>query len=193
MNHRFASVLVLAAAAVSLAACGSPTVGSATDTPTTGSGPTGLGTATSSSSAPGSNGGSALSSVQPCSLLSSSAQAQLQVQPVGPSSAITLPNCGWMRPVDINGNNGFSLNATIRASQSLDSVNTAGYVVTGSSTGGHQIKQLKSTISPDCIVSIGVGSSARVDVAVSGDSDADAACQVADQAAQAIAPELPAS
>lgn len=193
MKHRFASVLVLVAAALSLAACGSPTVGSATDTPTTGSGPTGGGTPTSSGGAPSSGGGSALSSVQPCNLVSSSLQAQLQVHLEGPSPAINLPNCRWQRPVDINGANGFTMGATIRTSQSLDSVNTAGYAVTDSSTGGHPIKQLKSTISPDCIVSIGVGSSSRVDVTVAGASDSDAACQVADQAAQAIAPELPTS
>lgn len=202
MNRRFVAVPVLAAAAfLALAACNSGTTG--TPTPIGGGG--GLPTPTSSDSAPtstdsggsssggGNGGGSALSQLNPCNLVSSSVAAQLQLTPNGVDDTGGGPGCDWEREVDANGLNGYSVGVTIRATQGVKDTNNSGATVTTEQIGGHQSRQLKSDVPGDCIVAIGVTDSSRVDVTVNAGTNTDQACQVANQVAQAVAPELPTS
>lgn len=189
MNRRFAAVPVLAAAVLSLAAC-STTGG--TPTPA-GGGPAQTGTAPTSGGG-STGGGTSLSSLQPCSLISSSEAANLHLSAQGPDNSASAPSCDWQKPVDTNGQNGYSVGATIWASQGLGDVNTSGYSVTSVQLGGHQGKQLAATAAAgNCLVAIGVSDSSRVDITVNAGTDTNQACQVANQVAQAVAPELPAS
>lgn len=190
MKRRFVAVPVLVAAALSLAACSSTTTGTAT----TGAGaPTSTGGASSSSGSTRSSD-TALAAVQPCGLLSASVLGQLQLASGTNDTASNSPTCDWERPVDANGQNGYSVGATIRASLGLGDVNTPGYSVTSDPVGSHQGKQLRSTTTQGlCIVAIGVSDTSRVDITVDAATNTDQACQVANQVAQAVAPELPTS
>lgn len=190
MNRRLVVVPVLIAAAISLAACSSPTTG----TPT-GSGGGGGGSTQSDGAPPstGSSGDAALNALNPCNLLSSAQQDQLQVTSLGPDTSVGGPSCDWQKSVDSNGLNGFTAGVTIYVGHGLDQLNTSGNTVTNDQIGGHQGKQLLSSVQGNCTVSIGVGSSSRVDVTVNAGTDSNQACQVANQVAQAVVPELPAS
>jgi hypothetical protein len=186
---------LFAAALIGLAACGNGTLGTPTPTQGSGSGPTGTGGsgATTSAGGPTSSGGGALASLQPCQMLNASFVSQLQLQPQGPDSSSSAPNCDWQRPVDSNGNNGYSVGLTLRTTQGLNDVDASGYTVTTNTVGGHPAKQLQSTVPGNCLVAIGVGSAQRVDVTVNAGTDTNQACQVAGQVAQQVAPELPSS
>jgi hypothetical protein len=118
--------------------------------------------------------------------------AELQLTPSGSGTTGGARTCSWDRPVDQNGLNGYSTGVDIRDSQGISSANTDGYTVTPDSIGQHQGEQLRATSSADCIVIIGVTSSSRVDVTANANTDTNLACQVANQLAKAVEPQLPA-
>jgi len=171
---------MIAAALFGLAACNSSTPGTATggdtNSPTTGS---------------GGGGGVSTASLQPCDLLSSAEAGQLQLTPGGPVNEGAARACTWQKAVDINGQNGYGVEIGIRDSQGLDSINTAGYTITNDNVGKHSGKQGALNAGGGCLVAIGVGSSARVDVTISAGTDTNQACQFANQVAALVEPRLP--
>jgi hypothetical protein len=191
VNRRFTVVPLLAVAAFGLAACSSSTTGTGTAAPTSGAAPVSSGGSTSSSGGSGTSGGSALAALQPCSLLSSSVLSSLQLSQTDSGTANGARSCSWQKSVDANGLNGYAAGVDIRDSQGLKDVNTSGSTVTSDQIGSHQGQQLQSTDSGDCIVAIGVTNSSRVDVTVNAETDAGKACQVANQLAKVVEPQLP--
>lgn len=180
-------------AALGLAACSSPTIGSGTTAPTTGANQPTNGGGTPSTADSGGNGASSLSSVQPCNLLSSAVMSQYGLSP---ASSITVPDarpCNWSKPVDINGNNGYSVEIDIREHQGLKDINTAGSTITQDNIGTHPGRQFSLDAGGSCTVSIGVTNASRVDVGVTAGTDTNQACQVANNLAKVVEPQLPAS
>lgn len=187
---RLAVASVLAAAVFGLVACTSSTDGGANPSSgggqtTTGSG--GGGTTTTS----GGGGGSPLAALQPCNLVSGSEQTQLQVSQSQSGTESGARYCAWQRPVDASGQNGYVVSVDLRDSQGMDSVNTGGYDVTSETVGKHQGKQLKATASAGCIVVIGVSATSRVDVTATDGTATTSSCQIANQLANVVEPQLP--
>lgn len=188
MKRRLAVVPVLAAAVFGLVACTNNTTGSAN--PTTGAGQTTTGDSTTTSSG-GTGGSSSLASLQPCNLVSATEQSQLQVTQSQSGTESGARYCSWQRPVDQNGQNGYVVAVGLRDSQGLDGVDSNGYTVTSVTIGHHQGKQLQSTSSSGCIVAIGVTAMSRVDVTVTDSTTTTSSCQIANQLAQIVEPQLP--
>lgn len=183
---------MLAAAVFGLVACTSGTPGTANPTSGGGQGTTGGSPTTTAGSASGSGGGAPTLSLQPCNLPSASLLSQLQVtQSGGPSAEAGARTCTWQRPVDQNGVNGYVVGVDIRDSQGLADVNSNGYTVTQDNIGSHQAKQLKATGAGSCGVAVAVSAKSRVDLVATAGTDADMACQLANQLAQDVAPKLP--
>jgi hypothetical protein len=186
VNRRLVVVPLVAGALFGLAACSGTTTGSGSPATTT---DTTSGGATSSSG--GTGGGVSTASLQPCDLLSSSDATQLQLTSGGPVNEGGARACTWQKAVDTNGQNGFGIEIGIRDSQGLSGLTTAGYTITPDNVGNHQGKQAALTVGGGCVIAIGVGSSARVDVVVNGGTDTTQACQFGNQVAKAIEPRLP--
>jgi predicted small secreted protein len=196
VNRRLAVLPLLAAAVFGLAACNSTTTGTGTPAATNGgSAPSSSDAGSSSSTSEGSgspSGEGGLASVQPCSLVSSSALSQYQLTPSGTSNADGARSCDYHRPVDINGQNGAAVGIDVRDSQGLKDIAATGYTVTDDNIGSHQGKQAQLNAGGGCFVAIGVGDSARVDVQVSATANTTQACQLANALAKVVEPRLPA-
>lgn len=192
VNRRLAVVPVLAAAMFALIACNSSTSGS--PNPTTGGGQATTGGNVPTSSAGGTSGssGSTLTSLQPCQLVSSSVLTELQLTQSSSGTVGGARTCSWTKPVDQNGVNGYTAGVDVRDSQGLGDASTNGYTVSPDQVGSHQGKELQSTTPGDCIVIIGVSQHSRVDVSVNAGTDTAKACQVANQLAKVVEPQLPA-
>jgi hypothetical protein len=65
--------------------------------------------------------------------------------------------------------------------------------VTPDNIGSHPGRQLQSTISNSCLITIGVTNSSRVDVTAIATTDANQLCQLANQFAKLVEPNLPAA
>jgi hypothetical protein len=195
VNRRLAVLPLFAAAVFGLAACNNTTTGTGTAAPTGGGGaPTSSdGGSSASSTDGGSSGGSdSLAAVQPCSLVSSSALTQYQLSPSGTGNAGDARSCTYSRPVDINGNNGASVSIDVRDHQGLKDIVQTGYTMSDDKIGNHQGRQGQLNAGGGCFVAIGVDNSTRVDVQVSAGSDATQACQLANNLAKVVEPQLPA-
>ena len=178
VNRRLVMVPLIAAAVLGLASCSPSTGGNATP-------------GTTSSSPPAPTGGASTTSLQPCDLISSADASGLQLtQQGGPVTALGARSCTWSKPVDINGQNGYTLGIDIRDSQSVSSFNRGGFTLTQDNIGSHQGIQAVANGGGGCSVVIGVGSTSRVDVVVSM-TDTTAACQFVNQIAKIVEPRLP--
>jgi hypothetical protein len=183
VNGRLATVVVLAAGLVGLAACSSPTPGTGTPVPSS--------QAPSSGGASTGGNGAALAAVQPCDLLDSSVQSQNGLTSSGPTSGSGARSCRWAKKVSLNAP-GFVIGLDIRDSQGISDFNTDGYAMTNESIGHHQAVQGKQTSGDLCLVTIAITSNSRVDVtANTSDSNIDQACTLANQYAKLIEPKLP--
>jgi hypothetical protein len=178
---------LVAGALFGLVACSGTTTGSGGPAPTTDT-TTGGGAPSTSG---GTGGGVSTASLQPCGLLSSTDASQLQLTAGGPVNEGGARACTWQKAVDTNGQNGFGVEIGIRDSQGLNELTTAGYTITQDNVGGHQGKQAALTVGGGCVITIGVGSSSRVDVVVTGGTDTTQACQFGNQVAKAVEPRLP--
>jgi hypothetical protein len=177
VNRRFATVPLVAAALFGLVACGNSTGG--TPTPATASPPT-------SGNADGS--GVSTAAVQPCDLISASDATELQLTKGGPLSEGAARACTWSKPVDTNGQNGYTVEIGVRDNQSVSTFDSGGFTVTQDNIGRHQ--GIQAVGGGGCFVVIGVGTSSRVDVFVST-TDSTAAIQFANQVAKVVEPHLP--
>lgn len=192
MNRRYAVLVPVIMAAFALAACNSSTSGSPTGSATT-SQQTGGDTSTPTSSSGGSNGGgSPLASVDPCSLLNQSVLSQYGLSKSSTISGTGGRPCNWQKPVDINGKNGYSVEIDVRDSQGLKDINANGFTVTTDNVGSHQGRLAQLNVGGSCFVAIGVTDSSRVDVGVAAGTDTTQACQLANQLAKVVEPQLPA-
>jgi hypothetical protein len=182
--NRRATVLALVAAALfGVAACTNSTSGNGTPAPTAGSGPTSGGPTSS---------GSGLTSIQPCNLISSDIASQNQLGTPTPVNEGDARACTWQNTTANNGE-GYGIEIGIRDNQGINDVITAGGTESTDNIGSHPGRQLKSAQSGTCLVAIGVTSSSRVDLQVNGGTDPNYGCQVANQFAKLIEPNLPAA
>lgn len=197
MKRRLAVLPLIAAAVFGLAACNNSTSGTGTPAPDTGggSGATSVDTGAGGGGSPSSSSSgtaSGLADLQPCNLLSASTLSTYQLTKTGSENDSDVRTCGWQKSVDANGNGGYSVGVDIRGSQGLKDVVSSGYTVTDDAVGSHQGKQLQASIGGTCAVSIGVTDSSRVDVHVNGAGDTAQMCQLANNLAKVVEPQLPA-
>jgi len=178
VNRRHVVAALIAVALFELVACGQSTHGTAT--PGTSAG------------RPATTGGASTTSLQPCDLLTSADASALQLTAQGgPTNFGGARTCEWRKPVDINGQNGFSTRIAIRDSQSLSDITSAGYTVTQDNVGSHQGKQAALDGGGGCLIAIAVSNTSRVDVDISGGTDTASSCQFANQVAKVVEPHLP--
>ena len=182
MNRRTTVLPFVVAALLGAAACTNSTPGSGTPT-------------TAGSTQPGgptSSGGSGLTSLQPCDLISPDIASQNQLGTPTTDNAAGSRGCTWQNTTANNGD-GYVVGTDIRGSQGIKDVNTAGNTVTPDNIGNHPGRQLQSTQATVCLIAIGVTNSSRVDITVTGGTDANQACQLANQFAKLVEPKLPAA
>jgi hypothetical protein len=185
VNHRLAVVLLFVGVLGLVAACSQATIGSGIPT-TTGSGqPNSSGAGTTSSGA-----GSSLKSIQPCSLLSAAVVSQYQL-----AQSDTIPGtggrpCNWQNTTDASGI-GYVVDLTVRDSQGTKDFNSEGNTVTSENVGRHQGLQAITNAGGGCDVTIGVTDSSRVDIEVVAGTDTNHACDLANQLAKLVEPQLP--
>jgi hypothetical protein len=187
VTHRSVIACLTVAAMFGLAACTQTTIGNGTPANTTAStDPTGDSSASSTSSSTGAS----MKSIQPCSLLSAAVlnEYQLSSSDVTPGSGARP--CDWDNVTDNDGI-GYSVELDIRDSQGIKDFNTAGYTIAGEKIGRHQGQQATENAGGGCIVTIGVTDSSRVDVVVTAGTDTSRACDLANQFAKLIEPQLP--
>jgi hypothetical protein len=132
-----------------------------------------------------------LASIQPCDLLSATDISQNQLTKSDSGTGSGARTCGWQNTTADNGF-GYSVSVSIRDSQGLSDINTDGYTMSDDAIGSHQGKQAQSTNGAGCFVAIGVSSSSRVDITATGSNGPAASCQLANQFAKLVEPNLPA-
>jgi hypothetical protein len=177
VNRRTAVLILVVAAVLGVAACTSSTTGNGTPAPTTNAaGPT--------------SGGPSLTSIQPCDLLSSGDASQNQLGTPTTDNGNGARGCTWQNTTANNGD-GYTVGVDIRDSQGIKDINTGGYTVTTDNIGSHPGRQLQSTVSGSCDIVIGVTNSSRVDVDVNAGTDPVQGCQLANQFAKFVEPNLP--
>jgi hypothetical protein len=128
-------------------------------------------------------GGNALPVNQACSLLSSSDLEQL-----GASSPTTQEMVGTAHACEFD-SAAFTMALAVRTDVGLAGFTTAGGVVHDTTVGTHQAKQEVDNTG-SCVIGIGVSSSSRVDVTVTGDGTSDP-CPTALKLANLVEPKLP--
>lgn len=170
-----------------LAGCNNTTGGSGSpDTSSNG------GSSQSSSPSSDNNASGGTASLKPCDLLSSSVISQNNLTPNGSGNEAGARTCNYRHAIGADESPGYSIKIAIRDKQGLKDINTDGYTVTSDNLGGHSARQLEQNPGTACFVAIGVTSSSRVDVlAASTSGDAGTSCQIANQYAKLIEPNLP--
>jgi hypothetical protein len=133
-----------------------------------------------------------LTSLQPCDLLSSDIVSQNQLGTATPGTEAGARICSWQNTTANNGD-GYAVGVDIRENQGIKDISSPSYTVTTDNIGSHPGRQLQSTQSGTCIVVIGVTSSSRVDVVINAGTDPVQGCQLANQFAKAVEPNLPAA
>jgi hypothetical protein len=166
-----------------LAACTNSTTGNGTPAPTANTSQPG------NSSPTGSPG---LASIQPCDLLTSDVVSQNQLGSPSPGNDSGARSCNWQNTT-ANNSDGYNVRVSIRDSQGIKDINSDGYTVTTDNIGSHPGRQLQATLSGSCDIVIGVTNSSRVDVIVNAGTDPVQGCQLANQFAKLVEPNLPAA
>ena len=184
VNRRITLLPLLASAALTVAACGGSTPGTAS--------PTSSATSTTSGSSTGSSdAANKLLQTDPCSLLSSSVLSQYGLGAGKSSNDAGARSCGWQKPTDNNGN-GYTLGVDIWDSLGIKDIDPSSNTITDDPINGRPAKQTQDKVGDVCAVVLGVTDSSRVDVQVNeSNSDMSQACQEANQFAKIIGPELP--
>lgn len=177
---RFALLAGLAVLALGAAACNSATPGS----PSAQTQATQPAVTTPNGDGGGSGGGgNGLPVDRVCSLLSSADLSQL-----GASSAPTEGTIGTAHTCEFDNAEGHVI-VGVRTNVGLDGFNASGGTVKDITVGRHQAKQdVDNTGS--CIIAIGVTTSSRVDVTVTGDGTTDP-CPTSMAVANIVEPKLP--
>jgi hypothetical protein len=177
---------VFAVAGCSTAETGNPSPSSdppagSTSAPTSPAAPTG--------SSPG--GVAATSSIEPCSLLSVNDLTQYgsfsgpESKELGGARA-----CGFQRQLASASDKELGVTVNVRDKQGIDSVNDLG---NGKQTGKVNGRAaVKTSGAGACVIALGVGDSARVDVSITAGT-VDEACTVVDKLADVVEPKLPKS
>jgi hypothetical protein len=179
VNHRTAVLSLVVAVLLSVAACTSSTSGTPAST---------ANTTQPGNSSPAAS--SALASMQPCDLLSSNDLSQNQLGSPTPENLGGARTCRWQNTTANNGD-GYTIGVGIRESQGINNAGTDTDTVTTDNIGSHPGRQLQSTISGSCIIAIGVTNTSRVDVTVNAGTDPVQGCQLANQFAKLVEPNLP--
>lgn len=166
----------LAATLLGVAACNSSTPGQAT-----------AGTSTTTQNQPpptsSSGGGNSLPVSNPCSLLSSGDLSQL-----GVTTTPTKNQIGTAHACELDNAEGHII-VGIRTNVGLDGYQPNGGTVKDLTVGSHQAKQ-EVDATGSCIIALGVSSSSRVDITVTGDGTNDP-CPTTMSVAQLVEPKLP--
>jgi hypothetical protein len=136
------------------------------------------------------NAAARLAAIDPCSLLSPAQLDQYGLRKRDSGSLAGARTCSWGHAVGANGKGGFVVGPAIWDGQGIRDLNTNGYSVTDVAVGKHPARQAAQPGGDGCFVAIGVTDSARVDVIASGDPGQ--ACDLANQFAKLIEPQLPA-
>jgi hypothetical protein len=184
VNRRL-TVVLLFVSVLGLAACSQTTTGSGSPTTTGGGQPDTSGVGTTSSGA-----GSGLKSIQPCALLGAAVVSQYQLSLSDTTPGTGARPCNWQNTTDNNGI-GYTVEIDIRDSQGIKDYIPAGDTLSSDNVGRHQGLQAKASAGGGCDVTIGVTDSSRVDVQLVAGTDTNRACDLANQLAKLVEPQLP--
>jgi hypothetical protein len=180
-------LLLFAAAAFGLAGCSSSEAGNPVPSAGVPSSSSDNGPATSSPSTGSSSVDTA--SIQPCSLLDVSALAEYGAF-TGPTEKELggARTCSFQKQLANASDKGLTVSIGIRDTQGISSVNDPGGGKEPTSVNGRDAVKAMGTRA--CLVALGVGDEARVDVSVTSDSTEEA-CAAADKIAGVVEPKLP--
>lgn len=181
-------LLLFAAAAFGLAGCSNSEAGN----PVASAG--GPSSSSDSSSAPstsatGSSSSVNTTSIQPCSLLAVSDLSEYGTF-TGPTDKELggARLCSFQKQLASASDKGLTVSIGIRDTQGISSVNDVGGGKESTSVNGRDAVKAMGTRA--CLVALGVGDKARVDVSITSDSTAEA-CAAADKIAAVVEPKLP--
>jgi hypothetical protein len=183
-------LLLFAATAFGLAGCSSSEAGN--PVPSAGVPSSSSDSGPASSTAPSSTGGSSsadTASIKPCSLLGVSDLAEYGTF-TGPTERELggARGCSFQKQLASASDKGLTVSIGIRDTQGISSVNDPGGGKEPTSVNGRDAVKAKGTRA--CLVALGVGDKARVDVSVTSDSTEEA-CAAADKFAGVVEPKLP--
>ncbi|MBC6447202.1 DUF3558 family protein [Actinokineospora xionganensis] len=189
------STLVLScavAALISIGGCTSPTSGTATPTGDVTSEPTSTGGSSTKTFKPTSSTkvpDSPLADARPCDLLTSSAASAIKVAGAGSDDEVGRGRiCLWTIPAEsLRDRANFTI--AIFDTLGVKDIKAKGEVKTIPNIGKHEARQWVG-IADNCVFSLAVGPSTRVDVLTSSAS-LEKSCAIAEQAAKLVEPELP--
>jgi len=181
------ALLLFTAAAFGLAGCSSSEAGNPVPSAGVPSSSSDSGPAPSTPS----TGSSAVdtTSIQPCSLLDVSALAEYGTF-TGPTERELggARGCSFQKQLASASDKGLTVSIGIRDTQGISSVNDPGGGKEPTSVNGRDAVKAMGTRA--CLVALGVGDKARVDVSVTSDSTEEA-CAAADKIAGVVEPKLP--
>ncbi|WP_109642259.1 DUF3558 family protein [Lentzea atacamensis] len=171
--------VLLAAGALTLAAC-SDTTGTARPTTETTSTPTTTSSPTSSSPSNGS-----LADTDPCTLLTTSEATEIGTEGTPKRQQVgSADTCMWKK-------SGAAVSVGIRTNLGLAQTQASGGQITDITVGGREAKQVSGRSSGSCLVVLGVSSSSRVDVTVTPPASGGDPCPLALAFAEKVEQKLP--
>lgn len=129
-------------------------------------------------------------SIDPCDLVSEEDLVEVGKFEKEYEEAAGARTCYWQHTFE-NGGDGFGFAVGVRDSQGIDAVND-----NGSGVHPSEVNQRPSvwTVDPkfdDCVLAMKVDEVSRVDITVSGDSESNDSCEVAEVIAGMVEPRLP--
>lgn len=129
-------------------------------------------------------------SIDPCELVSEEDLVEVGKFEKEYEEAAGARTCYWQHTFE-NGGDGFGFAVGVRDSQSIETVND-----NGSGVHSDEVNQRPAvwTVDPkfdDCVFAMKVDEVSRVDITVSGDSESNDSCEVAEVIAGMVEPRLP--
>ncbi len=183
------AVLPVVAGGFLLAGCTSTQTGMASPAGTPSSAPSSAPETSSSSGA----GQASTTSLQPCTVLAASDLSGYgSFKDAIEENASDARTCTYQKKTETASEEGLVVSVVIRDNAGLDQTNDTGAGVQDKQVNGRKAKVAPSPAPTGCVVALGVGDKARVDVTVTAVSTVDKACQLAgDVAGKSVEPKLP--
>lgn len=160
-------------------------------TPSPAQPPSASGSEAPETSSTASGGGGTQSITDACTLLQAGDLSSLgEFNPPVNKKIGSARSCSYQKKLASASDNPVVIGVNVRDDASVDQVRDTGRGVIDKSINGRPGKESPDGVNAGCTLGLAVGSS-RVDVAVTGVSSSDEACQAAESVANAVEPRLP--
>jgi hypothetical protein len=180
------AVLPVVAGALLLAGCTSTEPGTASPANSESSAPT--------SDNPAGSGGATTTSLEPCTLLSAADVSGYGTFRDATEEKLgkTVRTCRYQKKTATASEEGLIIGVAVRDEAPVGSVNDVGGGIKDVQVNGRAAKEASGNAPLGCLVALGVGDSARVDVNITAVDTVEKACQLAeDVATKIVEPKLP--